>query len=317
MRTRPWDRSARLSMQEKPPACLGDRTCKAPRNARPTRSARTGPRAWTRTAEQFARIGYPCRTSKKSKPEETIIASLLRFTLGDRHRPTASPIDPLLPDDPAWLTFHLWLLIVSGSVFALFVAIKTGGLAFVVEHDLTFISDAVLLIYLATTAYCGQRALRLSRELAVAQALGGARPPGAAVDGQASWVMAFLKRDTRGGGAATREHLVQVLAERLRGPHEIGWFVTETLTKLGLLGTVIGFLVMLTALVGSSQLELSAMQSILRDMASGMGIKIIATVVGLLCNMVLALQWLLLDRCAEKVMSATLYLSIRDEQRSA
>jgi hypothetical protein len=59
------------------------------------------------------------------------------------------------------------------------------------------------------------------------------------------------------------------------------------------------------------------MQSILRDMASGMGIKIIATVVGLLCNMVLALQWLLLDRCAEKVMSATLYLSIRDEQRSA
>ena len=98
---------------------------------------------------------------------------------------------------------------------------------------------------------------------------------------------------------------MQALDDRLLGPHEVGWFITESLTKLGLLGTVVGFLIMLTALVGSNQLELSAMQSILRDMASGMGIKIIATVVGLLCNMILALQWLLLDRCAQKVLSAT------------
>lgn len=196
----------------------------------------------------------------------------------------------------------------SASVFAFFVAIKTGGLSFVIEHDLTYISDAVLLFFIVTTAYCGARALRLSRELAVAQALGGGAPSGVGGDARDSWVMAFLRRSDAADPHG-REKLVEVLGERLRGPHEIGWFVTETLTKLGLLGTVIGFLVMLTALVGSSQLELSAMQSILRDMASGMGIKIIATVVGLLCNIVLALQWLLLDRCAEKVMSAALYLS--------
>lgn len=167
----------------------------------------------------------------------------------------------------------------------------------------------MLLFFIVTTAFCGKRALRLSRELAVAQALGGGEPSGVSADARDSWVMAFLRRSGDATDAHAKEKLVEVLAERLRGPHEIGWFVTETLTKLGLLGTVIGFLVMLTALVGSSQLELSAMQSILRDMASGMGIKIIATVVGLLCNIVLALQWLLLDRCAEKVMSAALYLS--------
>lgn len=99
---------------------------------------------------------------------------------------------------------------------------------------------------------------------------------------------------------------MQALQEKLRGPHEIGWFITETLTKLGLLGTVIGFLVMLTALIGSSQLDITAMQSILRDMAAGMGIKIIATVVGLLCNMILALQWVMLDRCAEKILAGAM-----------
>ena len=107
-----------------------------------------------------------------------------------------------------------------------------------------------------------------------------------------------------GGGAADRPALLGALEERIRGAHEVGWFITESLTKLGLLGTVLGFLIMMSALVGSSALEISAMQAILRDMAAGMGIKIIATIVGLLCNIVLALQWLLLDRCADKILAA-------------
>jgi hypothetical protein len=60
------------------------------------------------------------------------------------------------------------------------------------------------------------------------------------------------------------------------------------------------------------------MQMILRDMASGMGIKIIATVVGLLCNMILALEWLLLDRCAQKILSGVrLQLGTRDLNATA
>jgi biopolymer transport protein ExbB/TolQ len=219
------------------------------------------------------------------------------------------PLDPLLPDDPPFLSFHLWLLIASASVFAFFVAMKSGGLAFVIEHDLTFISDAVMLIFVVTSAYCGYRAWRLSRELWLAQRIAGGDPAHRSDGDMRSWIGSFVQRSRDTADAHSREKLAEVLAERLRGSHEIGWFVTETMTKLGLLGTVIGFLIMLTALVGSNQLELSAMQAILRDMASGMGIKIIATVVGLLCNIVLALQWLLLDRCAEKVLGAALYLS--------
>lgn len=222
-------------------------------------------------------------------------------------------VDALLPDDPPYLSFHLWLLIASASIFAFFVAVKTGGLAFVIEHDLTYISDMVMLFFISTTVFCGYRAWRLSGELLTVQTI-GLRNAGHAVAPKrplrtGSWVESFLRRSRAAQDSTSREKLADVLSERLRGSHEIGWFVTETLTKLGLLGTVIGFLIMLTALIGSSQLELSAMQAILRDMASGMGIKIIATVVGLLCNIVLALQWLLLDRCAEKVLSGALLLS--------
>jgi biopolymer transport protein ExbB/TolQ len=231
----------------------------------------------------------------------------------------ARSVDPLLPDDPPFLSFHLWLLIAAASVFAFFVAATSGGLAFVIEHDLTFISDAVMVFFLATTVYCGTRAWRLSRELMVVQALAQPAPGESSAKGQTarsqaeftsrSWVARFLDQVSTSKKPETHEQLINVLTEKLRVSHEIGWFITETMTKLGLLGTVIGFLVMLTALVGSNQLELTAMQSILRDMASGMGIKIIATVVGLLCNIILALQWLLLDRCADKVLAGAIYLS--------
>jgi hypothetical protein len=219
----------------------------------------------------------------------------------------------LIAEDPPFLTFHLWLLIAVTSAFAVFVAIKTGGLAFVIENDSTFISSAIMLFFVSSSLYCGRRAFRLSRELIAVQL--GAK--------ETSFHGAHLKVDlpnnahqiaatTWSGGVLAkaetskeeRETLIQALEEKILGPHDVGWFITESLTKLGLLGTVIGFLIMLTALIGSNQLELSAMQMILRDMASGMGIKIIATVVGLLCNMVLALQWLLLDRCAQKILSA-------------
>lgn len=224
-----------------------------------------------------------------------------------RRRPDVSArVDPLLPDDPAWLCFHHWLLIVSASVFAFFVAARTGGLAFVIENDLTFISDVVMVFFVLTTVWCGQRAMRLSRELIEVQSMATDRLH---VPDRTLWTGSFVRQSRENPDAQVRERLAGVLSDRLRGSHEIGWFITESLTKLGLLGTVIGFLIMLTALVGSSQLELSAMQAILRDMAAGMGIKIIATVVGLLCNMVLALQWLLLDRCAEKVHGAALLLA--------
>jgi biopolymer transport protein ExbB/TolQ len=224
-------------------------------------------------------------------------------------------VDPLLPNDPAFLSFHLWLLIAAASVFAFFVAATSGGLAFVIEHDLTFISDAVMVIFLATTLFCGTRAWRLSRELMVVQRMAARAnnplSPSELTFQAQSWVVSFLKQASLRGKPESREQLINVLTDKVRGSHEIG--ITETMTKLGLLGTVIGFLVMLTALVGSNQLELTAMQSILRDMASGMGIKIIATVVGLLTNIVLALQWLMLDRCADKVLSGAIYLSCLDD----
>ena len=233
----------------------------------------------------------------------------------------------LIANDPSYLTFHLWLLIAVACGFAVFITLQTGGLSFVIENDSTFISSAIMLFFLSSTFYCGRRAFRLSRELiavqfnakqhsAFGQNLDLDLPKDAGTIGETTWSGQVLANTH--STKEERETMIQALEEKILGPHDVGWFITESLTKLGLLGTVIGFLIMLTALIGSNQLELSAMQMILRDMASGMGIKIIATVVGLLCNMILALEWLLLDRCAQKILSGVrLQLGTRDLNATA
>ena len=73
-------------------------------------------------------------------------------------------------------------------------------------------------------------------------------------------------------------------------------FVPELMTGLGMLGTVIGFLMMLGPTFGGLDAgNVAAMQSALGHMAAGMAVALTTTLVGLACSMVLQLQLVNLD----------------------
>lgn len=239
-------------------------------------------------------------------------------------RPPTQPYRPArqhaAPPAPADLVFGQWLALATASLIILALAIRSGALAFVLQNDSTEVSAVIMVLYLSLMTWAGKRAWQLSREgAALQQLLRDETPcPGKAhaevrygsddnVPSEAVRHLVWLRQ--AGTDGARREEVRMLLVEALHGPHGFGWFLTETVTKLGLLGTVLGFLIMLTALVGANQLELSAMQNILRDMAGGMGIKIIATVVGLIANLLLALQFILLDRAADKLIADVLRLA--------
>ena len=65
--------------------------------------------------------------------------------------------------------------------------------------------------------------------------------------------------------------LNDVYNSRLKGPQEIGWFVSDVMLKLGLLGTIIGFIFMLGSVANIADFDVSNMQKILRHMSNGMG----------------------------------------------
>jgi hypothetical protein len=68
-------------------------------------------------------------------------------------------------------------------------------------------------------------------------------------------------------------------------------YVPELMVGLGMLGTVIGFLQMLGAAFGGIELSnVQATQAALGRMASGIGVALTTTLVGLVCSMLVQLQ---------------------------
>ena len=99
-----------------------------------------------------------------------------------------------------------------------------------------------------------------------------------------------------------KSNLTEALAERLKGAHEMGWFVVDILLKLGLVGTIIGFILMLGSVANTASLDVNTMQKVLRQMSSGMGTALFTTLAGLIGSILLGLQYLLLDKGSDELI---------------
>ena len=102
---------------------------------------------------------------------------------------------------------------------------------------------------------------------------------------------------------------VELLGEELRGQHQVGWFITGLLIKLGLLGTVVGFVMMLGSMTELSSLDIAQVQTLMQQMTQGMKIALNTTIIGLVGSIFLGLQYLILDRTADQILVAAVQAS--------
>ena len=183
--------------------------------------------------------------------------------------------------------FWAWAL---QAVLALFLGwwlLQRGVWASLVDGDPSRISLVIVALAVVLTLWCGRRAWVLQAE--------------AAAGGQGAWAQAYAQQ--RAAGLADAQAL---LSERTHGPHETAWWFAAAAIKLGLLGTVVGFIVMASQLGQSKVFELAEVQLLLKQMTSGMAIALYTTLAGLVANLWLGLQLLLLDRLADQVAAAIL-----------
>lgn len=151
-----------------------------------------------------------------------------------------------------------------------------------VEGDPSGISVAITVVAVICTLWCGRRAWLMAQQ---------ARPGSA-------W------RETYGRERRSApEQASQLLGERSHGPHETAWWFAGSAIKLGLLGTVVGFIVMSLQLGRMAGFEFEQVQSLLSQMTRGMAIALYTTLVGLLANLWVGLQLLLLDRMADRIVA--------------
>ena len=96
------------------------------------------------------------------------------------------------------------------------------------------------------------------------------------------------------------------LADQLRAREKLGWFVAEALLRLALLGTAVGFILMLIPVAGLDAFDVESLRQTLTGMSSGMAIALNVTVTGIAAALILKFEYYLLDEAiADLFRSAT------------
>ncbi|WP_412971022.1 MotA/TolQ/ExbB proton channel family protein [Glaciecola sp. MF2-115] len=214
--------------------------------------------------------------------------------------------------------FLHWLLIVGLVAFFLFVLFDLGVIAYIVATDSTRISQLIIVLFVLCSIFIGYRNWIIAQEFKVSYWIIDARKKTKADSKTGDHLLVPTTKHS-----ATFNYLTYLLknkpdkdiaqlgelyAEALSGPHKIGWFVSGVLIKLGLLGTVIGFVIMLNTVSDLDQLDISGVKQLMQQMTQGMGVAMFTTMTGLICSMLLSLQCLMLERSTDNLVSITVSL---------
>src|ERR1700720_616952 len=97
--------------------------------------------------------------------------------------------------------------------------------------------------------------------------------------------------------------LLRGLAGRLRGSNQFGAFASDTLMKLGLLGTIIGFIMMLAPIAGLDPNDRGAIKSSMNLMSDGMAVAMYTTLTGLIGSILVQTQYYMLDKATAKLFA--------------
>lgn len=194
--------------------------------------------------------------------------------------------------DPALV----WSALFGALCYGAYLLWREGAWWRLNNADSTGITQITVLLFLGATCWCGARAFTLSRQL---------HASAAALPAAQSWAGEYLQR-VRGADNAAQAAAQAHLADSASGAHEAVWWINGVLLKLGLLGTVAGFVIMAFQIAGLDAFDIAQAQQLMKRMTGGMAIALLTTLVGLTGNIVLGLQLLLLDRAADRVVDLTL-----------
>jgi hypothetical protein len=230
-----------------------------------------------------------------------------------------------LLDEPHVLLL-LWLTGMALVVFGIVVSLDQGLVQLMVEADQSRICLVLILMYFIGVGHTFKRTLYLSRQLDHAVAIAarlerGSVPPAALHSREAAraaglpdgFLVDYLAdtQAARNGPAGTEappSDLLEAYASRLRGAHEFGWFYIDLLLKVGFLGTLVGFILMLGSVAGSSTLDASTMQKVLQQMSVGMSTALYTTLASLVAGILLSIPYYLLDRGLEALLQVTVHV---------
>lgn len=215
-----------------------------------------------------------------------------------------------------YLPLLKWLLLMVLTAFGFLVLWYFGLVQTVVALDNTRVSIIILGVFALTSLHCLYQTVVVSRELVAARKVreaitsSGSAALTTDATGQVkttqgetlvpSVVTSYIrnlmaKARTLGSGTFDQTLLLRSLADQLRSREKLGLFISESLLRLALLGTAIGFILMLVPLAELNAFDVDTLRQTLAGMSDGMGIALTITVAGIATALLLKLEYYLLD----------------------
>jgi hypothetical protein len=172
-------------------------------------------------------------------------------------------------------------LVLSLIIFSFYLLFQLDLIALIINSDRSKISLIILVIYLLATLHWFYIAITLDKEISSID-----KPEKDTLIG-----IYLIKRNE----LEKTQSLYNLLEDELSNRHSIGYLIVDILLKLGLTGTVIGFILMLLPIGEIKDFDPQILQKLLSTMSGGMAVALYTTLTGLVTSMLLKFQYFLLD----------------------
>ena len=182
-------------------------------------------------------------------------------------------------------------------IFFTYLIFDLGLLSLIIASDQSKISLIILALYYLATAHWYYLSFSLDKEI-----------EGLNSDDASSSVLLSKLKYFDGNDQQKSTNYLSILEDELANRHALGYMIVDILLKLGLTGTVIGFILMLLPIGEIKDFDPQIIQQLLSKMSGGMAVALYTTLTGLVTSILLKLQYFLLDTSLTGLFN---YLSTR------
>lgn len=224
-----------------------------------------------------------------------------------------------------------WMIFASVNLLT-FVLLWFYGLAQkALTSDPTHITLFIMLIYVATSLHCLSRCLAISREADAEQRLAASIADAGEKRRRILEIARGSDLETRGlndglvaghvrnllttSKLSDQERkfdqtlLLRVLAERLSGSNAFGAFASDLVMKLGLFGTIVGFIIMLAPIAGLNGEDQTAIKSSMALMSEGMAVAMYTTLAGLVGSILIKIEYQFVESATARLFVSAVALT--------
>jgi hypothetical protein len=185
--------------------------------------------------------------------------------------------------------FIYWIYFISLIFIAFYVLASLGFISNIFQADISYISSLITFIVIFYLFQCGYYLNKLRDAVYFLDK---------EINSDSNNVFIMIYRDYQSTNNISKDNKTSSQEDFKLKLYEFadnGFFVSDLLLKLGIIGTVIGFIIMLSSLSAIDEMNLSKMNNLLLSMSTGMKVALYTTLTGLIGSILLSIQYNFLE----------------------